>query len=50
MDNWAYLIARYFINLTIIIGVAITQIDSVDIPLIILTSSLLSIHNLDIFN
>ncbi len=37
MDNWAYLIARYFINLTIIIGVAITQIDSVDIPLIILT-------------
>jgi len=37
MDNWAYLIARYFINLTIIIGVAVTQIDSVDIPLIILT-------------
>lgn len=37
MDNWAYLIARYFINLTIIIGVAITQIDSIDIPLIILT-------------
>ncbi len=37
MESKSYLITRYFINLIIILGAAISQINSVDIPLIVLT-------------
>ena len=37
MENRVFIIARIFISLIIIVGVAITQADSIDIPLIVLT-------------
>ena len=37
MENRAFIIARYLINLIIIFSVAITQVQAIDIPLIVLT-------------